>query len=119
MNSRSDYFGKNIKVKFDTTIYNAYIVTVPALKIEVIYGIVIEDRKGRFIKGDYVCSSAIISKNSDAKIFTTRNSVYAACGRVQKIIASTHEFKLIIKGMNPSAAALLLASTESAKNIKH
>ncbi len=106
-------------MRLDTMIYNAYIVSVPALRIEVIYGTVIEDRKGRFIKGDYVCSSAIISKNSDAKIFTTRNSVYAACGQVQKIIASIHELKLIIKGVNPSTAALLLASVESIRNTKH
>jgi hypothetical protein len=106
-------------MRLDTMIYNAYIVSVPALRIEVIYGTVIEDRKGRFIKGNYVCSSAIISKNSDAKIFTTRNSVYAAYGKVKKIIASIHEFKLIIKGMNPNDAALFLASVESTKNTRH
>lgn len=100
-------------------IYNAYIVSVPALRIEVIYGTVIEDRKGRFIKGDYVCSSAILSKDSAAKTFTTRNSIYAVCGPVQKIIASIHEFKLILKGMNPNDAALLLASVESTTHTKH
>lgn len=106
-------------MKVDTIISNAYLVNVPSLEIEVIYGVIEEDFKGRFIEGDYVCSGAIVSKNTDTNTFTTRNSVYVATGDVQSIIVSINEYKLIIQGVEPIEAVLLSASTEVSKKVKH
>jgi hypothetical protein len=66
----------------DTTIKNWFLVSLDndgEIIGELLWGIVVEDKKFRWRPGDYVCTSKIIEK-IDADLYQTINSKYKCCG---------------------------------------
>ena len=66
-----------------------YILEVQGVRF--LTGDVVEDRKGRWMPGDYMFSSLVTSVDLDAGIVRTKNSVYALSGE-GKVIEVTAEF---------------------------
>ena len=74
----------------DTIIKNWYLVDLTQdgerLEKRVLWGTVAEDRKGRWIPGDWRCTSLVV-KEHDNQLFETRNSSYQADGSGERVEA--------------------------------
>lgn len=67
---------------------------------QVLWGIVIEDRKGRWQSDNYVCTSNVIERLGD-NIFRTRNSVYECRGDGEEVTLEAKAILELRDGFSP------------------
>lgn len=67
---------------------------------QILWGIVVEDRKGRWVPGDYCCTSLVLTE-LDEQVFQTNNSIYCAKGEGQRVTAPAEAINLLRAGYSP------------------
>jgi len=65
-----------------------------------VWGIVVEDRKERWVPGDRCCTSLVLEEFED-QLFRTRNSLYQADGEGIRLEASVETVELLRAGYSP------------------
>ena len=87
-----------------TIIENWYLVDFThegrSMDKRVLWGIVVEDRKGRWIPGDWCCTSLVVKEHDD-QLFETANSFYKAEGAGTRIEAPAAAIQLLRSGFSP------------------
>lgn len=72
------------------------------LLAENLWGIVVQDKTGRFEPEDYVCTSPIQEFNQEANSFKTKSGTnYVVTGNGKTVIANIKEFMLLKQGISP------------------
>lgn len=88
----------------DTIVRNWYLVDFTQdgerLEKRVLWGIVVEDRKGRWVPGDWCCTSLVLEE-LDSQLFQTRNSLYQADGEGIRLEAPVETVELLRAGYSP------------------
>ena len=93
-------------MRADTIIQNWFLVDFTSdeegerLDKRVLWGIVVDDRKGRWIPGDWCCTSLILKEHDD-QLFETSNSFYQAQGHGTRMEAPTAAMQLLRSGYSP------------------
>jgi len=91
----------------DTTVKNWFLVDFTRdkkpLNKKVLWGIVVLDQKGRWLPGDWCCTSLVLEERtaSAGPIFVTQNSVYKAVGEGNRLKAPASALKLLRSGYSP------------------
>ena len=65
-----------------------------------LWGIVVEDRKGRWMPGDWCCTSLVLEESNN-QLFETRNSLYQADGEGIRMEAPVETVELLRAGYSP------------------
>ena len=74
----------------------------------VLFGIVVSDSTCRFVENDYVCSSAIVKINSNARIVETKSgSIYHLEGDGIKAGVQYQDFEMLRNGYSPQEISLI------------
>ncbi len=87
----------------DTIIENWYLVD---LKVDedsigqVLWGIVVNDRKGRWVSGNFVCTSPVVER-LDKALYRTRNSEYLCQGEGQRVTLPAEALIELRTGYSP------------------
>jgi len=88
----------------DTIVQNWYLVDFTQdgerLEKRVLWGIVVEDRKGRWVPGDWCCTSLVLEELAN-RLFRTRNSLYQADGVGTRMEAPVDTVELLRAGYSP------------------
>lgn len=94
-----------------TIVRNWFIVSVMEKEHRigyVIYGIVEEDERFRFTKGDYVSTSRILNIEPKKGLITTvSGNLYQLSGRGRKEVISSENFELMRNGLSPDQIRML------------
>lgn len=88
----------------DTIVRNWYLVDFTQdgerLEKRVLWGIVVGDRKGRWMPDDWCCTSLVLEE-LDNQLFRTRNSLYQADGEGIRMEAPVETVELLRAGYSP------------------
>lgn len=72
------------------------------LLAENLWGIVVQDKTGRFQPQDYICTSPIQEFNQKANSFKTKSgTIYVVIGDGKTVRANIKEFMLLKQGVSP------------------
>ena len=88
---------------FDTKIKNWFLVSLKnteEIDTQVLWGIVIHDKKGRWRSDDYVCTSTVVEKLEDG-VYRTLNSEYKCCGEGKEITLGAEALFELRSGFSP------------------
>ena len=66
----------------------------------VLWGIVVQDRKGRWVPGDYCCTSLVLNDLGD-QFFQTKNSIYRVEGSGKRVTVSAEAIYALRAGHSP------------------
>jgi len=93
----------------DAIIEGAFVVELTQLPEEragekILWGYVVQDGKGRFVPGDYVCTTTIMS--SDGARYCTRNSVYLVEGVIKNVALHYRWQAALRSGLSPDECLL-------------
>ena len=87
----------------DTTIKNWFLVSFDndgTIAGQVLWGIVVEDRKSRWRENDFVCTSKVVEQFNE-NFFKTRNSEYECVGDGQQVILPLEALLDLRRGFSP------------------
>ena len=95
----------------DTGIKNWFLIDfandgVPMNK-QVFWGIVVHDLKGRWIPGDWCCTSLVL-RESEGQVFHTQNSIYRAEPEGRRVAAPAETINVLHSGYSPDDWATLV-----------
>ena len=65
-----------------------------------LWGIVVEDKKGRWVPGDWCCTSLVLEELEN-QLFQTRNSLYQADGECIRMEVPVQTVELLRAGYSP------------------
>lgn len=66
----------------------------------VLWGIVVHDLKGRWVPGDWCCTSLVL-REFEGQLFQTKNSIYRATGEGRRLSAPAETINLLRSGYSP------------------
>lgn len=102
----------------DTIIEDWYLIDLISeaklLNQRVLWGIVVEDRKGRWIPGDWCCTGPIV-KEHENQLFETKNSLYQAHGQGIRMEAPIKALQLLRSGYSPDQWSALASLGDKLK----
>ena len=97
-------------LKADTVIENWFLIDFThngqAMDKRVLWGIVVEDRKGRWAPGDYCCTSLVLNELED-QVFLTTNSIYRAKGPGKRVTEPVEAINALRAGHSPDELRIL------------
>lgn len=76
-----------------------------------LFGIVVEDFKGRWEKGFWMCSSPIRTVDKQKRLVYTNNSIYEVDIVNTPIELPVGGYNMALQGMRPSSVYLLMSNT--------
>lgn len=102
----------NSYLDHDTVIKNWFLIDFvndgEPINKQVLWGIVVQDFKGRWIPGDWCCTSLVL-RESKGQVFHTKNSIYQAEGEGQRLYAPVERINLLRSGYSPDDWGALAA----------
>jgi len=78
------------------------------LKGQIVWGIISEDRKNRWVEDDFCCTSLVINLKDDGLV-QTKNSVYKVNQVLNRITLPIKAFPFLRAGHSPKEAEFLLS----------
>lgn len=87
----------------DTIIEKWYLVDLQADEKnigQVLWGIVVDDRKGRWVSGNFVCTSPVVQR-LDNRLFRTKNSEYLCQGEGEEVTLPAESLIELRSGYSP------------------
>ena len=94
----------------DTVIKNWFLIDFvndgKSMNKRVLLGIVVQDFKGRWIPGDWCCTSLVL-REFEGQVYQTKNSIYQAEGEGQRLSAPVETINLLRSGYSPDDWATL------------